>query len=196
MATRSRTESQMQRQYQSRAADYLVQEGERIGAWVLSQVGSHIQANPFAKVKHMIQEMVEKLLDEQAEEAEHKTWCDGELTKTKKSLAAKQSKMEDIRTKIAKAQAASAKLEEQIKALAVELADMDTQDKQATEMRQKEHEEFEILKADLQKFQDATVAAIKVLKKYYSGKSFLQTGDSASMASLMQEHLEAGQPAG
>merc|ERR1719213_378704 len=124
--TRTRTQSQMQSQWQSQAADYLMQEGDKIGSWVLSQVGSHIQADPFGKVKGMIQEMVEKLLEEQAEEAEHKAWCDGELTKTKKSLAAKQSKMEDIRTKIAKAQAASAKLEEQIKALAVELADMDT----------------------------------------------------------------------
>merc|ERR1719214_542045 len=147
MATRTAT--QLQREYQTRAADYLMQEGDRIGSWVLAQVGSHIQADPFGKVKQMIQEMVEKLLEEQAEEAEHKTWCDAELTKTKKSLAAKQTKTEDISTKIEKAEATSAKLSEQVKALAGELADMDTQDQQATEMRQKEHAEFEAQKKDL-----------------------------------------------
>jgi hypothetical protein len=63
----------------------------------------------------MIQEMVEKLLEEQAEEAEHKAWCDAELTKTKKSLDSKQGKMEDIHTKIEKAKAASAKLAQQKK---------------------------------------------------------------------------------
>jgi len=194
MATRTRTESQMQREYQTRAADYLMQEGDRIGSWVLSQVGSHIQADPFGKVKQMIQEMVEKLLEEQAEEAEHKTWCDGELTKTKKSLAAKESKMEDINTKIEKASATSAKLEEQIKSLAGELADMDTQDQEATEMRQKENSEWESQKKDLTAAQEATATAIKVLKSYYSGKSFLQTGDSSSLSNLMQEHSE--QPAG
>jgi len=196
--TRTRTQSQMQREYQTRAADYLMQEGDRIGSWVLAQVGSHIQADPFGKVKGMIQEMVEKLLEEQAEEAEHKTWCDGELTKTKKSLASKQSKMEDISTKIEKAQAMSAKLAEQVKGLAGELADMDTQDQQATQMRQKEHEEFETQKADLQQAQEATATAIKVLKSYYSGKSFIQTADTSmsSMTSLMQERTSSDQPAG
>jgi chromosome segregation ATPase len=186
----------MQRQYQTRAGDYLMQEGDRIGSWVLSQVGSHIQKNPFGKVKQMIQQMVEKLLDEQAEEAEHKTWCDGELTKTKKLLGAKKSKLEDISTKIEKAKATSAKLEGQIKALAAELADLDTQDQQATEMRQREHENFKATKKDLQGFQDAIATAIKVLKSYYSGKSFMQKGDASSMASLMQERSGAEQPAG
>jgi len=196
MATRTRSESQMQREYQTRAADYLMQEGDRIGSWVLAQVGSHIQADPFGKVKQMIQEMVEKLLEEQAEEAEHKTWCDAELTKTKKSLAAKETKMEDISTKIEKAEATSAKLSEQVKALAGELADMDTQDQQATAMRQKEHTEFEAQKADLQAAQEATATAIKVLKSYYSGKSFIQTGDTSSMTSLMQASTGSDQPAG
>merc|ERR1719335_588059 len=198
MAARTGTQAQLQREYQNRAADYLMQEGDRIGSWVLAQVGSHIQADPFGKVKQMIQEMVEKLLEEQAEEAEHKTWCDAELTKTKKSLATKQSKMEDISTKIEKAQATSAKLSEQIKALASELADMDTQDQQATEMRQKENTEFKSQKADLQAAQEATATAIKVLKSYYSGKSFIQTSDTSmsSMTSLMQERTSSDQPAG
>merc|ERR1719261_314646 len=115
----------MQSQWQSQAADYLMQEGDKIGSWVLAQVGSHIQADPFGKVKGMIQEMVEKLLEEQAEEAEHKTWCDGEMTKTKKSLTSKQDKMDDISTKIEKAKAMSAKLDEQVKVLGKELADLD-----------------------------------------------------------------------
>merc|ERR1719213_1442197 len=115
--TRTRTQSQMQREYQTRAADYLMQEGDRIGSWVLAQVGSHIQADPFGKVKQMISEMVEKLLEEQSEEAEHKTWCDGEMTKTKKSLTSKQDKVDDINTKIEKATAMSAKLEERVKVL-------------------------------------------------------------------------------
>merc|ERR1719240_1866429 len=69
----------------------------------------------------------------------------------------------------------SAKLAEQVKALASELADMDTQDQQATQMRQKENAEFEAQKKDLTAAQEATATAIKVLKSYYSGKSFIQT---------------------
>merc|ERR1719380_498904 len=180
MATRTRSQSQMQREYQTRAADYLMQEGDRIGSWVLAQVGSHIQADPFGKVKQMIQEMVDKLLEEQAEEAEHKAWCDGEMTKTKKALTSKQTKMEDISTKIEKATAMSAKLEEQVKVLGGELADLDSSDTASTKMRQKEHNEWVAIKKDLEQAQSATATAVKVLKDYYSGKSFLQQqpGDS------------------
>jgi len=138
--------------------------------------------------------MVEKLLEEQAEEAEHKTWCDAELTKTKKSLGTKQSKTEDINNKIEKAKATAATLAEQIKALAQELADLDTQDQEATQMRQAENTEFVAAKKELEKALEATTTAVKVLKNYYSGKSFLQSEDSSSMSSLIQEHLE--QPKG
>jgi hypothetical protein len=199
MATRTRTASQMQRDYQLQAADYLTKEGDRIGSWVLAQVGSHVQADPFGKVKGMIEEMVEKLLQEQAEEAEHKVWCDAELTKSKKSLTRKQSKLDDIANKIKKAQATSAKLDEQAKTLVQELAELDAQDQEATQLRQQEHEEFEQVKAEIQGALDATSTAVKVLKNYYSGKSFMQTetedtSPMTSMRSLIQEHLD--QPKG
>lgn len=196
IAAKARTASQMQREYQMRAADYLAKEGDRIGSWVLAQVGSHIQADPFGKVKNMIEEMVEKLLQEQAEEADHKVWCDAELTKSKKSLARKQTKMDDINTKIEKAKATSATLAEQAKALVQELSEIDTQDQEATQFRQNQHEEFEAVKEETQKALDATSTAIKVLKNYYSGKSFLQTDHMSgfAMRSLIQEHLE--QPKG
>jgi uncharacterized protein YukE len=78
----------------------------------------------------------------------------------------------------------------------MELADTDDADKQATEMRQKENAEFKSAKEELQKALDATMTAVKVLKNYYSGKSFIQmpTLDSSSMTSLMQEHED--QPKG
>merc|ERR1719327_922692 len=138
----------MLRERQLQAADFLSGIADKSNNWVLAQVGNHLQADPFGKVKNMISEMVEKLLQEQAEEAEHKTWCDAELTKTKKSLASKQSKMEDINTKIEKAKATSAKLAEQAKVLAKELADIDTQDQEATQMRQAQHTEFEKVKKE------------------------------------------------
>jgi len=200
LQVRSRSAAKMREaEWQSQAADYLMSEGNRIGSWVLSQVGSHLQGDPFGKVKGMIAEMIEKLVAEQAEEASHKAWCDQELTKSVKSQKSKDAKIEDLSTRIEKAESASAKLSEQIKTIAGELAEMDDSDAQATTMRQKEHAEFVIKRDDLMGALKATQTAIKVLQDYYSGKSLLQTktpSDSSSMSSLMQENTDAEQPKG
>merc|ERR1719191_1783970 len=105
------------------------------------------------------------------------------MTKTKKALTSKEAKMDDINTKIEKATAMSANL--------------DSSDTASTKMRQKEHNEWVAIKKDLEQAQSATATAVKVLKDYYSGKSFLQQqpGDSTSMSSLMQESSESSQPA-
>merc|ERR1719161_2230360 len=136
--------------------------------------------------------MIEKLLQEQAEEAEHKGWCDVEMGKTKKALKSNTEKLEDLSTRIEKADSMSNKLSEQIELLAKELAELDATDKEATDMRQKEHAEFEVKKAGLEQALEATTTAIKVLKDYYAGKSFTQRDDSTSMSSLLQAGTEEG----
>merc|ERR1719265_2843413 len=137
--------------------------------------------------------MIEKLVEEQAEEAEHKAWCDAELLKTTKAKKAKTSKVEELSTRIEKAESMCDKLQEQIQMLAKEVAEMDEADKKSMEMRQAENTEFLAKKKDLDGALKATSAAIKVLRDYYSGKSFVQTSDTASMSSLMQEREQASQ---
>merc|ERR1719159_1952346 len=135
--------------------------------------------------------MVEKLVAEQAEEAEHKAWCDAELTKTAKAKKSKLAKVEELDTRIEKGCALVDKLREQISGLAADLSEMDKADKEAMEMRQAENAEFLAKKKDLDGALKATSSAIKVLRDYYEGKSFLQASDTASMASLMQEREQA-----
>merc|ERR1719158_1159515 len=49
--------------------------------------------DPFAKIKGLIRDMIEKLLKEAAEEASHKAWCDEELA----ALAKLQAEMDKNR---------------------------------------------------------------------------------------------------
>lgn len=189
--TNTKALSRLQEEWKTQAADYLIRQGDHLNSWVLSQIGSHISADPFEKVKKMIQQMVEKLVAEQAEEAEHKAWCDAELTKTAKAKKSKLAKVEELDTRTEKGSALVDKLQEQIKALATELSEMDKADKEAMEMRQAENAEFLEKKKDLDGALKATSSAIKVLRDYYEGKSFLQASDTASMASLMQEREQA-----
>merc|ERR1719224_33277 len=97
-------------------------------------------ADPFAKVKGMIQEMIEKLVAEAKEEAGKKAFCDKEMAETKAKREDKQDEVDDLTTKIDKAAAKIAKLKESISALETELGKIAEEQKLATEMRNTEKE--------------------------------------------------------
>merc|ERR1719387_2640905 len=144
----------------------------------------------------MIQAMVEKLLQEQAEESEHKAWCDEEMGKTTKSLSSKSDRVEELTTRLEKTTAEATKLEELAAAAVEEIQALDVAMKEATAMRQAENAEFETKKTDYETGQKACAAAIKVLRQYYEGKSFLQTSSSTVSLTQQMDPLNAGDSGG
>merc|ERR1719174_3470242 len=64
------------------------------------RMASLMSADPFAKIKGMIQEMIEKLVEEAGKEAEHKAYCDKEMGKTKVKKADKTEEVEDLTVKM------------------------------------------------------------------------------------------------
>merc|ERR1719324_1313163 len=57
----------------------LVASGSKLGSAVLSALAMRVQAEHFIKVKKLIQDLIERLVTEAAEEATKKGWCDTEL---------------------------------------------------------------------------------------------------------------------
>merc|ERR1719217_278826 len=88
-----------------------------------------MSADPFAKVKGMIQEMIEKLVKEAQEEAEHEA-----------KKAGKEEEVDDLNTKIDRAAAKIAKLKETIALLEKELGKIAAEQKTADETRMAEKE--------------------------------------------------------
>ena len=73
--------------------------------------------DPFAKIKGLIQEMIEKLEADAAKEAGHKAFCDKEMSETKAKKEEKESDLDTLGTKIDKATSKIAKLKEEIATL-------------------------------------------------------------------------------
>merc|ERR1719364_643048 len=83
---------------------------------IRSLVRSGIQTgeDPFAKVKGLIKDMIEKLLKEAEEEAGHKAYCDEEMAETKEKKEELTTEIEELTTKIDKMTAEAAKLREEV----------------------------------------------------------------------------------
>merc|ERR1719473_743724 len=118
----------------------------RVRATVASSSGN----DPFAKVKDMLQEMVEKLVKEAQEEAEKKAFCDKEMSETKAKMEDKQDEVDDLNTSKDKFEAKIAKLTEAIATLESELQEIAAAQKKADEIRSNEKAAWTTAKSDFE----------------------------------------------
>merc|ERR1719214_427346 len=142
--------------------------------YALSQLASEAQSDQFAKIRGLIESMIDRLMREAAEESDQKMFCDTEMAKSRskqKDLAARVD-MHSVR--IEKSEAGKAKLKEQISTLTTEIAEIDAGMKEATDLRVKEKAEFDASSAEYRQSADAVANAIQVLQSYYSQGSFVQ----------------------
>jgi len=142
--------------------------------YALSQLASAAQSDPFVKVRGLIEAMIDRLTKQAAEEAEAKSFCDGEMQKSKSKQAELTAASDKHTARIEKATANKATLEQQTKALQQEIAEMDAGQSEATKIRQTEHEEYLKSSKDQKESAEAVANAIQVLGEYYNKGSFLQ----------------------
>merc|ERR1719217_303610 len=86
---------------QARIAAFLAERAQTTGSRLLTLVSQRVAEDPFKKVKKMIKDLVVKLMEEATAEAEHKGWCDTELTTNKQT---RDSKTEDVNKPTAEAE--------------------------------------------------------------------------------------------
>merc|ERR1719298_105675 len=131
----------------------------------------------------MIKDLIVRLMEEANEEAEHKGWCDTELSTNEQTRKEKTQAVETLHAEIDELEASIAKLTEEIAELTTAVAELDAAMAKATEIRQAEKAKNEETIKDAQDAQTAVAQALTVLKEFYA--------KAAEATALMQQQPEA-----
>jgi len=154
--------------------------GKKFHSFGLMQLASVASSDPFVKIRGLIEDMIAKLLKEAQEEATQKAFCDKEMGASKKSEAEKTATIAKLQTRIDGNSAKIAELEEAVKTLEAEVADIDKAQEEATAIRTKEKTDNLAAIKDFRDSADAVVAAMGVLKSFYEGGALIQTRSQKS----------------
>merc|ERR1719265_102900 len=118
-----------------KALALLRESGKRLNSLVLASLAEKAAADPFAKVKTLIQNLIERLLREATEEATKKGFCDTELGKAKKDRDYRHEDMLKLSAEIGKLEAKEDALKEQNQGLGDKLESLNGAHEMATMMR-------------------------------------------------------------
>merc|ERR1719487_1615178 len=118
--------------------DFLADEASRLHSRRLGLLAEKLAADPFAKIKKLIDDMITKLLEEANAEAEQKGFCDKELGTNKVTRDKLSSDIEKLQAEIEEADANIARWGEEIAQLTTEVAELDKVMAEATDARNAE----------------------------------------------------------
>jgi hypothetical protein len=154
---------------------FLTGKAAKTGSKLLSLVAQKVAsmekamggADPFTKVKKMIQDMIAQLMDQASEEADHNSWCTSELGSNKKTRDSKTDGVNQLTSQKDLLTAEIAKLDEEISSLTSAIAEINKAVAEATVNRQEEKATNEQTIADAKEARAAVAHATAVLKEFY-----------------------------
>jgi len=147
---------------------FLSAQGQKLHSDKLSLLAQKVANDPFKKVKKMIKAMVNKLMNEQNEEAQTKGFCDKELKTNKLTRDRLSIEIDEALARKDEEAAREKQLGEEVTKLTAEVAALDKLMKEATEERQAEKERNTATIADAKAAQAAVAQATSVLKEFYA----------------------------
>jgi len=167
-------------------------QGSKLKSTLLVSLATKIAADPFVKIKKLIQELIERLLTEAAEEANQKGWCDKATADATQKRTNAANKVEDLNAEMAKLAALSDKLDEEIKTLISEIAELNKAQDEAEKNRKEEKAENANTVSEANAGLDAVKMAIDILDKFYKTSAKAKVDLSLAQKGPMDDAPDAG----
>jgi hypothetical protein len=145
----------------------LNKEGNRLNSAILSSMAMKVAADPFLKVKNLIQKLIERLVAEATAEATKKGFCDLELSKAEKNRNHRWQDVKRLSAELSSLEAKHDALEEELVNLAAALKELNSALAEATKLRSEQKaENIQTLK-DAKQGLAAVSEALLILKVFY-----------------------------
>jgi hypothetical protein len=157
---------------------FLVQEGKRLKSGVLLGLTARAAADPFAKVKGLIQKLVERLIAEATAEAAKKGFCDTELGKAKTERDFRHEEVNTLSAEIGELEVKNDALELEISDLTAAIEELNEAAAEAKSSRDESRKQNQAVIKEARGGHEAVVEAMGVLKTFYK---------NAAKASFVQE---------
>jgi len=141
--------------------------GMKLKSTLLLSLATQIGSDPFAKIKKLIQELIERLLTEAANEANQKGWCDKAMADAEQKRDMSADKADELNAKMAKLEAARDKLTEELKVLAEDILSLKEAQTEALKNRKEEKAENKETVYEAKAGLEATNKAMQILSKFY-----------------------------
>jgi len=181
-------------------AAFLNDQATKLGSRILSSLAMKIEADPFAKIKKLIEELITRLMTEANDEASHKGWCDKEMATNEHTRKEKSAAVDSLTAQIDELNADMAKLTEEIKELVFNVAELDAAVAKATTIRNEEKVKNTETVKDAKEAQEAVKEALKVLNDFYAkaakATSFSQKKDKRQPEIFDEPYKGAGAEGG
>jgi hypothetical protein len=157
-----------------RVSRFLEQKAQLLSSKTLQSFASVVSGSPFAKVVDLIKDLIAKLKEEAASEAEHNEWCKKQLKANKLTRGKQGSKAEKLDAQIEGLKSDIDSKADAIATISAELASLSAAMTKATDIRTEEKKQNTGTIKDAEAGAEATGQALIVLRKFYNSQSFIQ----------------------
>merc|ERR1719198_2554824 len=173
--------------------ELLESKGRELKSTLLTALASQIKgADPFAKIKTLISELIERLLQEAANEANQKGWCDKAMADAKQKREYAAEEIAGLNAEMAKLEATRDTLAEDLATLNDEITELNASRAEAVQMRGEEKAENNATVVEAQEGLDALEMCMQLLDRFYKTVKKETVDLSLAQQSPVEDAPDAG----